>query len=1237
MKPGDVIAERFELEHLAGQGGMGSVFRARDRHTQGLVAVKSLHDPGGSHADRFLREAQVLAELRHPNIVGYVDHGRSESGELYMAMEWVEGETLSERIARTGLTLGESVTLVSRVASALALAHARGIVHRDIKPNNVLLPMESVDPKLLDFGIARLSMASRLTGNGLMLGTPGYMAPEQARGASQVNARADVFSLGCLLFKCVTGRAPFQGEDVRQVLAKVLFENAPRLRSIRPDVPATLDDLCARMVARDASARPADGAAAVGELALVARDVPGAIPATLSAPESLGHAEQRWVSVVLARPAPGTETQTVVDMAQSRGGPVDEGIGTMLASGQGAPRDLVEALRAFDEEVSVLADGAYLVTVVSEVDPVALAVRATRVAEAMRHARPMLRLAITTGRALHADHAAVGPALDRAAQLLGQIAARPKEAGALPIRLDEATAALLAGRAQLGKDALGMRFHGDRPLDLEGVRAAFGREPELAALDTAWARALEARRGVWIRIHGPRGQGTTHLLRAWLARKVAEQGARWIGGRAESIDRHRRFAMLRRLVRSEVPFSQLEATLAGQLAMESNQGPLVVWIDDADQADPASLDAVVKAVARMERPVLAIATGSPVLAEMTLFQPLLGSMALGPMPAEAARAGLSAVWKAEAADPVVQLGMDVARGNPWALQQLAQSPVEAIRAGELPEPLLARIAARMQDQLQPGARRVLRAVSIWGHGARRADVGLLVAGELADPAIDGALELLVSGGWLLRDAESGTWSEPRFTPADRGVTDAALAMLAESDALLGHRLVAQALETRADVDHLVIAEHWRRAGHPLRASEALRRGAWSADQADHLDEAARLARRGLELAGQGPATAGVGSLLAHVERWRGELASARGALAPVLGLKEVAPDVAVRIDSLAASLSLELGEEPLLQRAAAGLEANVAWEGAELFAGAVEALEAAVLFNRWDIARVIEARLVSALSGVAVDPYAEAAREHLEAFREAARGLPWRAAEAHLRAERIWQELGEGRRAVLERLAAGRRLIEAEDVAGAESAVVEARRSAEQGGWAGVTLAAAALAAQVALLKGESATAVERARGVAATASRRGARSTQVEALRTQVEAERRLGLSPLLAMGELGRLSPPVPMWQLGHGLLRAQVTLEAGRAASEVAVEVGPLISRVEGCPIALSGGDAIRALALHLAEQLGMVEPHRELAERSRQRWARQLQGVGQEDVKRFLSLRASRELAQAAKWQATRSPA
>src|SRR5262249_11018590 len=152
------------------------------------------------------REARILAELSHPRIVRYIAHGAVPSGEPYLAMEWLDGEDLGAPLSRCPLGPSRSVGVAVSVAQALGFAHARGVVHGDLKPSNIFLVDGRIDAlKLLDFGVAWIDAASRMTRTGALMGTPGYMAPEQTRGVEGLDARADVFSLGCVLFECLTG------------------------------------------------------------------------------------------------------------------------------------------------------------------------------------------------------------------------------------------------------------------------------------------------------------------------------------------------------------------------------------------------------------------------------------------------------------------------------------------------------------------------------------------------------------------------------------------------------------------------------------------------------------------------------------------------------------------------------------------------------------------------------------------------------------------------------------------------------------------------------------------------------------------------------------------------------------------------------------------------------------------------------------------------------------------------
>ncbi|HRE89950.1 MAG TPA: serine/threonine-protein kinase, partial [Myxococcota bacterium] len=266
LTTGDIIAGRFRIGTLAGTGGMGSVFRARDEVAGADVAVKVLSRPRDSDLQRFLREGQVLRELRHPNIVAYVDHGALPDGGPYLSMEWVDGKTLADLLHGGGLGLHKSLHVALGVARALAVAHGRGVVHRDIKPRNIMIAEDGA-VKVLDFGIARAEReAQSLTLTGVFIGTPGYIAPEQARGEDLIDGRADIFSLGCVLFEMLTGRPAFVAWDVMALLAKLVVEEVQAPSELSAQVPAVVDELVLRMLAKDVDQRIADAGALVAEL-----------------------------------------------------------------------------------------------------------------------------------------------------------------------------------------------------------------------------------------------------------------------------------------------------------------------------------------------------------------------------------------------------------------------------------------------------------------------------------------------------------------------------------------------------------------------------------------------------------------------------------------------------------------------------------------------------------------------------------------------------------------------------------------------------------------------------------------------------------------------------------------------------------------------------------------------------------------------------------------------------------
>lgn len=261
------IAGRYELWDELGQGGMGVVYRGRDAVLDRIVAVKVLpaaYAMDATLVERFEREARAVARLSHPNIVSIFDTGHDGTVH-YIVMECVPGESLAQRLRTRGaLDVPEAVGIGAQVADALAAAHAAGIVHRDVKPGNVMVE-PSGTCKVLDFGIARAAAEAALTQDAAMLGSAPYMSPETALGRT-ADARSDIYSLGCVLYQMLTGRLPFSGEVPAAVISQHVSVAPQRPIELQPGIPAALDALVMQMLAKDPSLRPQDAGAAAAAL-----------------------------------------------------------------------------------------------------------------------------------------------------------------------------------------------------------------------------------------------------------------------------------------------------------------------------------------------------------------------------------------------------------------------------------------------------------------------------------------------------------------------------------------------------------------------------------------------------------------------------------------------------------------------------------------------------------------------------------------------------------------------------------------------------------------------------------------------------------------------------------------------------------------------------------------------------------------------------------------------------------
>ncbi|HEY0127918.1 MAG TPA: Stk1 family PASTA domain-containing Ser/Thr kinase, partial [Rubrobacteraceae bacterium] len=271
-----VLGDRYMLLEVLGAGGMAQVYLAHDNVLDREVALKVLrehyaHDEG--FVERFRREAKNAAALNHPSIVQVYDRGRDKDGTYYMAMEYVPGGTLKNRICQgRPLEPREAARIGSRVAEALSVAHDRSIVHRDIKPQNVLLDA-SAEAKVADFGIARAANSETMTETNLVLGTTAYMSPEQLRG-DRVGPASDLYSLGVVLYETLTGELPFRGGDPIATAMKHINEPAPHPREANPAVPETLDTLIVRLLAKEPEERYASAEELAEDLRRIRHGLP---------------------------------------------------------------------------------------------------------------------------------------------------------------------------------------------------------------------------------------------------------------------------------------------------------------------------------------------------------------------------------------------------------------------------------------------------------------------------------------------------------------------------------------------------------------------------------------------------------------------------------------------------------------------------------------------------------------------------------------------------------------------------------------------------------------------------------------------------------------------------------------------------------------------------------------------------------------------------------------------------
>jgi serine/threonine protein kinase len=812
---GTRFSERYEIKNQAGMGGMGTVYQAIDRDSGNLIALKILHSRSTIEQARFDQEARVLAELSHPGIVHYFDHGVTPNGSPYIAMEWLEGETLEDRLGRGNLGPAAAAHIARLVLEALSAAHARNIVHRDIKPGNIfLVGWKLSEIRVLDFGIARRVFdVKRLTRKGSTVGTPLYTSPEQARGRADVDGRADIFSLGCVLFELLTGEPPFTGETPLEVMTKVCAGRVPELKSRRPGVPLALSSLVHGMLSPEPAHRPQSAAALAVEFAEVVKMLGGITgeSAAASLPSrakcaSISESEDHLASAILVSLGKReSESETGLSTEDRRRGPKAASIFPSIAERPAKSAEdarLAEIRRLLESyacEMDRLINRTLLLSAPTVSTAQEQAIQLASAALALRALEPDAKIAIATGRASFLGRLPVGRLMDSLPVLM-----EGQEAGT--IRLDDTTSRLLPARFATGGQA-GSRLlldeanslTAERPRESQDRISPFlGREREIASLQSLLEEARDEKVPRAVLLLGPPGRGKSRLLREFLTvnPEVSSQLA-LASGTLLRIER-RYPALASMLVAAGIDVQgkssrHVEDALAAWIESRCTPSGFLLVIEDLQWADSPSLELVDRLMHRLhDRPLMVIGVGRDEVEDR--FPGLWSArsarrLRLRPL---SPKQGLSLLhfWIPSVSRTAADFMLDRWEGNPQFLEEMA---AHAADRGTLAVPAVVHAVAEGRlEGVEPDVRRVLRAASLFGDKPFCVDALISLLGESARKGIAEWLEVLVMRDFIERDIRAG---EASYRFRERLLRDAAYQMLTSADRVLGRRLARAWLES----------------------------------------------------------------------------------------------------------------------------------------------------------------------------------------------------------------------------------------------------------------------------------------------------------------------------------------------------------------------------------------------------------------------------------------------------------
>ncbi|HVR18604.1 MAG TPA: protein kinase [Polyangiaceae bacterium] len=876
------LGGRFAVEREVGRGAVGVVYRAFDLQTQRTVALKVVAAEAGVAPEdeaRLAREGTLLSNLDHPGIVKTVAFGMLEdTGRPFVAMEWLDGEDLAARQKRNPLTLAESLELTREVGEALDAAHGAGVIHRDIKPGNIFLcnaPPTSMlldcQPKLVDFGVAAKTDV-RITRTGDVVGTPAYMAPEQARGDAAIDARCDIYSLGATLFELISGRPPHVGPNAIATLARLVTTTPPRLSELKPDIPLLVESLVGRMLELDPGARPSSMREVLDMLEDASREASRTSWVEPIEPRSsrLGTSISRLVTTLVGIRFPNTSARDrSLDQLRQRGADA-------APIGSDAVVAHLGARRAVGSE----------------------AVVGLELARSL--ARAGARVGIASGRARLSWHTdtgeqqPVGEVVDRAAAL-----ARDAQPGG--VLADATTTELGRGRYEFRARDDGSAIVGEPTRGLRGDRAGgapfVGRDAELAQVVGAFERARRDSSPILVSVTGTPGIGKSRLRREVLARLAAHADAPTvILQRAEAYGQGHALGAAADVLRAIValpkgatiaeaeqalvsslgPSTRDELTaqnrelLARLLANEpipegfdprgsrdalwlamtdlvlqvASEQPTIVVMEDLQWADPESIGWLDHTLGRATRkPFVLFACVRPEFwaehrerfADRDHVR-----LELRPVSRRATRAIARAVLGEEASDEIVERIATQASGLPLFAEELARLTATGRSADNAPT-IEAAIQASL-DVLDEECRDGLGRLSVFGLTCW--DSALEALGM---PGAEGIIKALVAAEVLVEQNISRFTGAREWVFKHALVREVAYASLGESERGELHALAGAWLASMGE-DAATVAGHYDLGGKHSAAADHWARAAQRAIAANALKDALTMAERALAFA-----------------------------------------------------------------------------------------------------------------------------------------------------------------------------------------------------------------------------------------------------------------------------------------------------------------------------------------------------------------------------------------------------